>query len=75
VVVPGFHNHVMKAVVGAIPETWILNMSAKSAAKPEKKAKRPAPAPAPEAAAAVPAQETVLAVPASRRVEEKRAAA
>jgi short-subunit dehydrogenase len=41
VCIPGFHNHVMKAVVGAIPEAWILNMSAKSAAKPSKpKAKR-----------------------------------
>jgi short-subunit dehydrogenase len=75
VVVPGFHNHVMKAVVGAIPETWILNMSAKSAAKPDKKPKGAAPAPAPQAAAAIPAAETVLAVPAARPVEEKRAAA
>ena len=50
VMVPGFHNHVMKAVVGLIPETWVLNMSARSAAKPAKKGHRPAaPAPAAEA--------------------------
>ena len=48
VMVPGFHNHVMKAVVGLIPETCVLNMSARSAAKPDKKAKA-APAPAAEA--------------------------
>ena len=41
VAVPGLHNHVMRTVVGAIPESWVLALSARSAAKPEKpKARR-----------------------------------
>ena len=47
VMVPGAHNHLMKTVVGLIPETWVLNMSARSAAKPKKVKGAPVPAPTP----------------------------
>ena len=44
VMVPGAHNHLMKTVVGLIPESWVMTMSAKSAAKPKKVKGAPMPA-------------------------------